>query len=136
MGEMIRDPEGVESIRGTVSGLGLLPAETVLLPDKTTRLRRATTGGGVAFSAYEIHMGVTTVRASFPPFARLDDGDLEGVRAPRLIGTYLHGALEDAGVCAELFGTFVEPGCEKQADYIALAEWFERYAQHPDQWLG
>jgi adenosylcobyric acid synthase len=136
MGEVIRDPEGVESIRGTVSGLGLLPAETVLLPDKTTRLRRATTEGGAAFSAYEIHMGVTTVRESFPPFARLNDGDSEGVRAPRLIGTYLHGALEDAGVCAELFGTFVEPGSGKEAGYAALAEWFERYAQHPDQWLG
>jgi adenosylcobyric acid synthase len=136
MGDVIRDPDRIESIGGTASGLGLLPAETVLLPEKTTRLRRATTGNGVVFSAYEIHMGQTTLSQSFPPFARLDDGQREGVRAPRLVGTYLHGALEDAGLCSELFGTDVHPGAGKEARYTALAEWFDRYAQHPTEWLG
>jgi adenosylcobyric acid synthase len=134
MGEAISDPHGVESVGGTVSGLGLLPAETVLLSEKTVRVRRATTGSGMTFSAYEIHMGVTNLRREFPPFARLDDGGFDGVRAPRLIGTYLHGAIEDAGVCSELFGTPIT-ATTKEAAYSALADWFERHAHDPAEWL-
>ena len=136
MGDVIHDPDGVESMRGSARGLGLLPAETVLAREKTTRLRRATTERGVTFSAYEIHLGLTTCREPLPPFARLDDGTPEGVRADRLVGTYLHGALEDPLVCSELFGTCIEPGIAKEAEYAALAEWFERHAEAPGAWLG
>ncbi len=135
LGDTIRDPDGVESARGSAPGLGLLPVDTVLMPEKTTRVRQATTPGGVTFSAYEIHVGVTTPRKAAAPFARLDDGTDEGARVDRAIGTYLHGALEDAAVCAELFGVGVQPGASKAAQYRALADWFERYAEQPDTWL-
>jgi adenosylcobyric acid synthase len=136
MGEAIHDPEGVESTRGSATGLGLLPVQTVLATEKTARVRRATIGADVAFSAYEIHLGRTTSAQTLPPFARLDDGTPEGVRAERLMGTYLHGALEDPRVCSELFGIVVEPGPSKEAEHAALADWFERYAVAPETWLG
>jgi adenosylcobyric acid synthase len=136
MGAAIHDPDGVESMRGSARGLGLLPAETILAHEKTTRLRRATTEKGAPFSAYEIHLGLTMCSEPLPPFARLDDGTPEGVRTDRLVGTYLHGALEDATVCSELFGTHVEPGIKKAAEYEALAEWFEHHANDPAAWLG
>jgi adenosylcobyric acid synthase len=136
MGDAIHDPDGVESTRGSVRGLGLLPAETILTSEKTTRLRRATIGNSLLFSAYEIHLGHTACTPPLPPFARLDDGTQEGVRTDRLIGTYLHGALEDAHVCSELFGVSVESGIEKGAEHTALANWFGRYAVEPDAWLG
>ena len=107
-----------ESIDG-VDGLGLLPVRTIMLPDKTVRRVRAQTASGREFDAYEIHMGETESRAS-EPFAYLDTGP-EGVRSDRCIGTYLHGALQDPGVCGEL-GLSYEP-CD--APYEALAEWFE-----------
>ena len=114
LGEEIRDPDGLESTPGSVSGLGLLPVRTVLVPEKTTALRRATIAGRTAFQAYEIHLGITTRPPHLPPFARLDDGTPEGIWANRVVGTYLHGALEDAGVCSHLFGIEVANATSKE----------------------
>ena len=135
LGEGIRDPDGLESTPGSIRGLGLLPVQTVLVAEKTTTLRRATIAGGTAFEAYEIHLGVTTRPSHLPPFARLDDGTPEGVWTNRIVGTYLHGALEDAGVCSHLFGIDVADAVSKVEQYAGLADWFERYADRPEQWL-
>ena len=135
LGEEIRDPDGLESTPGTARGLGFLPAITVLMREKQTRRRRATIAGRTEFPAYEIHVGVTTCSAPLPPFARLDDGRPEGVWANRVVGTYLHGALEDAGVCAELFGVEVARAVSKDTEYEGLAGWFGRYAERPEEWL-
>lgn len=135
MGETITDPDGVESGRtAAASGLGLLAADTVMVNEKTTRIRRATMGG-ISCAAYEIHMGRTTMRAPYPPFAQLEDGSSEGVMGLRLIGTYLHGVLEDAAVCSAIFKTPVAAGAEGPARYAALADWFETHATRPDEWL-
>lgn len=135
LGDEVHDPDAVESIGGRAEGLGLLPAKTILAAQKITRLRRATTSTGVAFSAYEIHLGVTTMRASAGAFANLDDGTPEGVRADRLIGTYLHGAFEDPAVCSDVFRTPVAPVATKHAEHEALADWFDRHAVQPAAWL-
>ncbi len=135
LGQEIRDPDGVESIPGTARGLGLLPVQTVLVREKTTTLRRASIAGRTPFAAYEIHLGVTSGNASLPPFAQLEDGTPEGMRGDRVLGTYLHGALEDADVCTELFGVGVAAGMSKDAEYAGLADWFEGYAERPEEWL-
>jgi hypothetical protein len=44
-----------------------------------------------------------------------------------VIGTYLHGALENPDVCAELFGIPARAFALKSEDYARLAVWF---AQH------
>ena len=136
LGETIHDPDGVESRQGRVQGLGLLPADTVLTADKTTRVRRGTLSTGASFAAYEIHLGVTTPTRPLPPFAQLEDGTLDGALGDRVVGTYLHGALEDPDVCEELFGVRVAGKPARTADFAALAEWFERHAEKPGEWLG
>jgi adenosylcobyric acid synthase len=134
LGRTIRDLDGVESEAGSTEGLGLLESETTLAANKVTRTVRATTAGGASFSAYEIHLGVTSGPGSMVPFAQLHDGTIDGVRAGRVMGTYLHGALEDAAVCAELLGIAVNP-VPKAQQYERLADWFDRYARYVEDWL-
>jgi adenosylcobyric acid synthase len=135
LGASITDPARVESDLGRVDGLGLLPVETELARDKQTRAVVATTKRGARFGAYEIHVGVTTPLgdASVRPFATLDDGTADGACAPGVIGTYLHGALEDPGVCAEIFGVPATVVASKSEHYERLAEWFAAHARHIDQ---
>jgi cobyric acid synthase len=80
-------------------------------------------------------MGVTTVPPGLAPFAVLDDGSPDGARAAGAIGTYLHGAFEDAAVCAEVFGVAVAPAASKAAGHDALARWFTASAEGPEAWL-
>jgi adenosylcobyric acid synthase len=128
LGARIEDPLGVESSDTGIDGLGLLPVETIMASEKMTERRIATTRGGTRFPAYEIHVGATTALQPCEPFARLDDGQAEGVWRERVIGTYLHGALEDADVCAELFGVR-PPSSLKRDQYDRLADWFERHGR-------
>ena len=75
MGKAIHDPEGLESGTGSARGLGFLPVTTKLVREKTTRTVRARTPSGLAFDAYEIHMGVTSIdEDGGEPFAVLEDG--------------------------------------------------------------
>lgn len=129
LGRCVHDPLGVESQTSSAEGLGLLPVETTMAAQKITQIRSAMTRGGVSFTAYEIHMGVTTVDRGVEPFARLDDGRAEGACIDRVIGTYLHGALEHAGVCAELLGVPVPAVAPKQQQYERLADWFEQHGR-------
>jgi adenosylcobyric acid synthase len=69
LGQLIRDPESVESNEKTIHGLGLLPIRTTFLHKKATYRVRArinsSTGWisalcGQDIEGYEIHMGHTT----------------------------------------------------------------------------
>jgi len=117
--------------------------------EKTTTRRRATLAGDIAFEAYEIHLGTTRVPAenesavgesaegesAYAPFAILEDGTREGVRGERVMGTYLHGAFEQASVCRAIFGVPVDAGVSKAAEYDRLADWFDAHCRHRDRWL-
>jgi adenosylcobyric acid synthase len=132
LGRTITDPSGVESGSGAADGLGLIPAITELTREKETRAIAATTSGGVRFGAYEIHLGVTTLDpdAALAPFASLSNGAPEGVRGTGIIGTYLHGALENAEVCAEVFGVDPPERASKAIEYQRMAEWFATHSWH------
>jgi adenosylcobyric acid synthase len=130
LGRALHDPLGVESDVRFASGLNLLPVSTTIEREKTTQVKRAVTPGGTDFTAYEIHMGTTTVEETLPPFARFDDGGTDGARLPGVLGTYLHGALENPHVCAELFGVPPPVVEAKSAHYERLADWFERYGRN------
>ncbi len=127
LGESIEDPHGVESDVKQADGLGLLPVTTVLEPVKTTRKVEAVTPSGIEFSAYEIHMGITTRPENAEPFARTGYGE-DGIRADNCIGTYLHGALENENVIRELLDVVVNPRKSKEETYETLAAWFEQNA--------
>ncbi len=135
LGRRVDDPTGVESDLKSVAGLALIPSTTTLLREKQTRAVRATTAGGVTFSGYEIHVGVTTADAAWgaEPFATLDDGTTDGFCGDRVLGTYLHGALENADVCAEVFGVQMPALADKAVNYQQLALWFERHGRHLHQ---
>ena len=92
LAEQIHDE--VESGRGTVPGLGLLPIEVAFAPGKT--LARP---AGVAFGApvrgYEIHHGyVSRATPELRPLIELPDGTGEGARHGSIFGTHWHGTFE------------------------------------------
>jgi len=59
LGRRIADPDGIEGPPATVEGLGLLDVATTLSDDKRLEPASGTTSDGVAFSGYEMHIGVT-----------------------------------------------------------------------------
>jgi adenosylcobyric acid synthase len=137
LGRRVADPAGVESALGAAEGLGLMDSETTLAETKTTRAVTARgAAGGVEFAAYEIHMGETRQAFRASPFAFVE-GRPEGFRNGRVIGTYLHGALEDADLLRGLVeeaaircGKHAPPieASPKSEQYDRLADWFEQNA--------
>ena len=83
---VIDDP--VESGRGAVDGLGLLPTRVDFHPEKTLG-RPAGAWQGHPVVGYEIHHGIVTAEGG-EPF-------LDGVRAGNTWGTLWHGAFENDG---------------------------------------
>jgi adenosylcobyric acid synthase len=91
LGRAIHDQ--VESRRGTVDGLGLLPVEVTFGARKTLARPVGTAFGDVPVSGYEIHHGF--VSAGDPQaLIRLADGSAEGAVAGNVTGTHWHGAFE------------------------------------------
>jgi adenosylcobyric acid synthase len=82
----------VESRRGTVAGLGLLPMEVAFAEEKTLA-RPAGTSFGVAVRGYEIHHGYVS-RGDVTPLIHRADGTGEGARSGNVFGTHWHGAFE------------------------------------------
>jgi adenosylcobyric acid synthase len=83
--------DDVESRRGTVPGLGLLPVEITFGTGKT--LRRA---DGPQASGYEIHHGYVSAGAP-EPLLHYADGTPEGAVAGNVAGTHWHGTFESDG---------------------------------------
>jgi adenosylcobyric acid synthase len=113
LGETITDPLGMER-DGSVPGLGLLPIQTVMQPDKVTRNAKGKMTSGNLFgqpitdnrlSGYEIHIGQTIYLTEDRHFAALstsseslgvsNDGCISA--DSRIVGTYLHGLLDEDG---------------------------------------
>jgi adenosylcobyric acid synthase len=81
----IDDP--VESGRGMVDGLGLLPVDITFGPEKTLHRPHGVAFGQPITTAYEIHHGI----------ARVDDGAADfpgGTRKGAVWGTHWHGLLD------------------------------------------
>lgn len=103
LGRRIADPLGLEGSPGEAAGLGLLDVETVLTAAKALRPVRGE-ALGAHFDGYEMHMGETTGPGLDQPFATFDDGRSDGAIGAngRVIGTYVHGVLANAGQRAAL----------------------------------
>jgi adenosylcobyric acid synthase len=85
----------VESRRGTVAGLGLLPVEVAFAPRKTVARSVGTAFGSVPVSGYEIHHGYVSVRPpDLAPLIVYPDGTPEGAALGNVFGTHWHGAFE------------------------------------------
>jgi adenosylcobyric acid synthase len=132
LGRIIRDPAGIEGPPGVAEGLGLLDVETVLSDEKRLEPARGE-AGGIPFSGYEMHMGVTTGPDCACPFARLSDGPPDGAISTdgRVIGTYIHGLFGDdrqraarlarlgAGPSAIAYDALIESTLDRFAAHIA-----------------
>ena len=94
LGAAIHDE--VESGRGTVPGLGLLPVEVTFAAAKTVaRVAGTGYGGQVVVNGYEIHHGVVSqVEEGLAPLLRYADGRPEGAVLGAVAGTHWHGAFE------------------------------------------
>jgi adenosylcobyric acid synthase len=132
LGRTVRDPAGTEGPPGVAEGLGLLDVETVLSDEKRLEPVGGDTGG-IPFSGYEMHMGVTAGPDCARPFARLSDGAPEGAVSAdgRVIGTYIHGLFGNdsqraawlarlgAGPSAIAYDALVESALDRLAAHIA-----------------
>ncbi|MDQ1724085.1 MAG: adenosylcobyric acid synthase [Frankiaceae bacterium] len=85
--------DDVESGRGSVAGLGLLPVRTRFAADKTLGRPTGVTTDGARVSAYEIHHGLVTADGGDALFTTADGP--EGCRAGNTWGTVWHGVLEN-----------------------------------------
>jgi adenosylcobyric acid synthase len=89
-----RIEDDVESGRGAVDGLGLLPVATRFAPGKLLRRRAGRCGWlDCAAGGYEIRHG-RVARHGGEPLLHADDGEPDGCRAGAVLGTSWHGALE------------------------------------------
>lgn len=95
----------VESRRGCVAGLGLLPVDTRFAAGKVLARRSGSSPrfGGAAATGYEIRHGRVTVRGGQPWLARAD-GTPEGCAAGAVLGTSWHGLLEGDDLRRRLLG--------------------------------
>lgn len=129
LGERISDPDGVES-GGDMSGLGLLPIETVFYGEKT---RTSVTGAfcgevmtGVPFEGYEIHMGHTTQKSgeSLVRFFAQDGTEhTDGASYKNVWGCYIHGLFDKAKCASALVNTLLEQ--KGLAANAATTDWYD-----------
>ncbi|GGQ78167.1 cobyric acid synthase [Couchioplanes azureus] len=91
LSETIHDE--VESRRGTVPGLGLLPVEITFGARKTLARSRGAAWEQVPVAGYEIHHGYVS-RGAPEPFLHYADGTPEGAVVGAVRGTHWHGAFE------------------------------------------
>jgi adenosylcobyric acid synthase len=92
LGRRIHDE--VESGRGEVDGLGLLPVEVGFQRTKTLA-RPIGHALGAPVQGYEIHHGQVVWRETeLPGLITLPDGAMEGAVAGNVFGTHWHGAFE------------------------------------------
>lgn len=121
LGELINDPDKVESEVTQCKGLGLLPLTTTLSSPKiTTATGFRLPGQQQLLDCYEIHMGKSQVTDSQPatnsdqhsanqshspvePLFQMASGNYDGMRRGQVAGCYLHGAFDHPPVLDYLF---------------------------------
>jgi len=111
MGQYVYDPNRIEGDIEKLPGLGLLPVETQIEGEKTTRQ--------VTFSfmnqteesiGYEIHMGVTsTVEGAKPsPLNYMEDATDGYYLNDKCFGTYIHGIFDNQSIINALIAPYTD----------------------------
>ncbi|WP_258084384.1 cobyric acid synthase [Thermococcus thermotolerans] len=136
LGEKIIDR--VESKRGEVRGIGLLPAKTVFERSKRTNHLRAEVlweqARGMQVEGYEIRFGRSTSERPFSVIKAINGAktfEPEGAIGERAFGTYLHGIFHNFAF-TEAFLNFLR--AEKGLEPVSIEEWnieeeIERFAK-------
>ncbi|MDF0556330.1 cobyric acid synthase CobQ [Kamptonema sp. UHCC 0994] len=99
LGQVLTDPDGIESEIGQCDGLGLLPLKTIMAPTKIARQRVVTSNypqPGLPVAGYEIHQGRTQLLQSDMTKPLFDDSGLGVINNSQSVwGTYLHGIFDN-----------------------------------------
>ena len=120
LGQMVNDPDGTEGTITKLPGLGLLPIQTSMTPEKTTR-QVTFQFEGQTCQGYEIHQGIS-------------DTDEAILQTDHCIGTYIHGFLDNPPVINHLLST-----CHLCCDNVAAPhqthadfkeEQYDKLAEH------
>lgn len=93
LGQVVRDPWGIEGSVTETPGLGLLDIETVMEPEKTVRnVEARSVRFDEPLTGYEIHLGRTTGPDCARP-AAIVNGVEDGATSVdgKVFGTYMHG---------------------------------------------
>ncbi|KAF0174400.1 MAG: adenosylcobyric acid synthase [Rhodobacteraceae bacterium] len=99
LGQIVRDPDGIEGAAGETPGLAALAIETVMTPDKRlSRIDAIHAATKLPMQGYEIHIGRSDGPDRARPFAYVD-GQPEGAVSAdgRVMGSYLHGMFANDG---------------------------------------
>jgi len=147
LGRTIRDPLGVESRKKQVSGLGLLPVETVLENEKVVRkVRGRCLLDNSSISGYEIHMGRTLfLDPKAEPLLKIHEpGRKESwqdgcnIQNGRITGTYVHGLLDHPAMRTAFLNRLRKAkrlktrparknNRDREKEFDRLADHFEKY---------
>lgn len=108
LGDVIHDPQGLESSPGSSAGLGLFALQTTLEPHKVLQQRTGFLWNkSSVVNGYEIHCGISKGAALNSPACYLQSNqglDPEGAISSdgHILGTYIHGLFDNPEVLAEL----------------------------------
>lgn len=121
LGKKVSDPYAVEGMTEEKQGLGLLPVESVIELEKTTRqVKFWFLNDSRECRGYEIHMGQTETGS---PVCTLEDGTVDGCIAEgRCFGSYIHGILDNKAVLEWLLAPFGKEVVSDIPDYAAYKE--------------
>lgn len=115
LGNVIYDPEEVESGARKVTGIGLLPVETTMEKEKTLRQAAYRIKENAIFEAgslargYEIHMGKTVVKGKTIPVLDGKDAGLCLLSEDKMVmGTYIHGFFDNDRIRRAFINHFKE----------------------------
>ena len=99
LGQVVRDPHGIEGSVKETPGLGLLDIETVMEPEKTVRnVEARSVRYDEPLSGYEIHLGRTTGPDCARPAAIINGAEDGATSADgKVFGTYMHGLFSADG---------------------------------------
>ena len=108
MGETISDPLGIEGDLPLISGLGLLPINTVIENEKVTeQCQFKFKDYPDICSGYEIHMGQTTLKHPENHLNKLTTEKEDGYSLnENCWGSYIHGILDNSVVIQDLLKGF------------------------------
>ncbi len=146
LGQKITDPHKIESSIGEISGLGLLPIETVMEKTKTTTQYTNTlknTGNsilegaeGITVKGYEIHQGYSCLESAFLEGKSKEqtvrecifgDGILKGMAKDNIIGTYIHGIFDNSEFTSHILNKVRErKGLDRINENFSFAEYKDR----------